>query len=258
MNYKVDYHIHSYFSDGTMKPTDLVKMYKGRDYDMIALTDHDGVDGVYEAVIAGEALEMKVIAGIEIGCSYDFAGQKTELHILGYHIDTENAALKACIRKLQESRKVRNEKLLAHLQNQGYELQYEDLIERPGQNYIGKPNFARALKRKGCAPDHLWELLDEVERERISVYEAVDVIKEAGGMAVLAHPLKTKKIGEPGSEEFWKNLEAIVADLKKHGLKGMECYHPSADHDQALRLVVMAGKYHLHITEGSDFHGDEK
>ena len=90
------------------------------------------------------------------------------------------------------------------------------------------------------------------------MYEAVDVIKEAGGMAVLAHPLKTKKIGEPGSEEFWKNLEAIVADLKKHGLKGMECYHPSADHDQALRLVVMAGKYHLHITEGSDFHGDDK
>ncbi len=257
MNYKVDYHVHSYFSDGTMKPTDLVKMYKGRDYDVVALTDHDGVDGVYEAVIAGEALEMKVIPGIEIGGSYDFGGQEIELHILGYHIDTENAALKACIEKLRASRRDRNERLLVHLQGLGYDLVYEDLIERPGQDYIGKPNFARALKRKGGAPDNVWELLDSVERERVSAYEAISVIQEAGGMAVLAHPLKTKEIGSLEEENFWNNLDAIVADLKKHSLKGMECYHPSADHDQALKLVVMAGKYHLHITEGSDFHGDE-
>lgn len=258
MNYKVDYHMHSWFSDGTMKPTELVKMYKGRDYDVIALTDHDGVDGVYEAVIAGEALELKVIPGIEIGSSYDFEGQEIELHILGYHIDTENAALKACIEKLRISRRDRNERLLAHLQGLGYDLVYEDLIERPGQDYIGKPNFARALKRKGCAPENMWDLFDEVPRERISAYEAIDIIKEAGGMAVLAHPLKTKKIGDSSSEVFWKNLDLIVADLKKHGLKGMECYHPSASHEQALKLVVMAGQYHLHITEGSDFHGDEE
>ncbi|NCF00208.1 PHP domain-containing protein [Emergencia sp. 1XD21-10] len=258
MNYKVDYHMHSWFSDGTMKPTELVKMYKGRDYDVIALTDHDGVDGVYEAVIAGEALELKVIPGIEIGSSYDFEGQEIELHILGYHIDTENAALKACIEKLRISRRDRNERLLAHLQGLGYNLVYEDLIERPGQDYIGKPNFARALKRKGCAPENMWDLFDEVPRERISAYEAIDIIKEAGGMAVLAHPLKTKKIGDSSSEVFWKNLDLIVADLKKHGLKGMECYHPSASHEQALKLVVMAGQYHLHITEGSDFHGDEE
>ena len=258
MNYKVDYHMHSCFSDATMKPTELVKMYKGRDYDVIALTDHDGVDGVYEAVIAGEALELKVIPGIEIGSSYDFEGQEIELHILGYHIDTENAALKACIEKLRISRRDRNERLLAHLQGLGYNLVYEDLIERPGQDYIGKPNFARALKRKGCAPENMWDLFDEVPRERISAYEAIDIIKEAGGMAVLAHPLKTKKIGDSSSEVFWKNLDLIVADLKKHGLKGMECYHPSASHEQALKLVVMAGQYHLHITEGSDFHGDEE
>ena len=258
MNYKVDYHMHSWFSDGTMKPTELVKMYKGRDYDVIALTDHDGVDGVYEAVIAGEALELKVIPGIEIGSSYDFEGQEIELHILGYHIDTENAALKACIEKLRISRRDRNERLLAHLQGLGYNLVYEDLIERPGQDYIGKPNFARALKRKGCAPENMWDLFDEVPREQISAYEAIDIIKEAGGMAVLAHPLKTKKICDSSSEVFWKNLDLIVADLKKHGLKGMECYHPSASHEQALKLVVMAGQYHLHITEGSDFHGDEE
>ena len=102
------------------------------------------------------------------------------------------------------------------------------------------------------------ELIEKDLTRRGVAYEAIDIIKEAGGMAVLAHPLKTKKIGDSSSEVFWKNLDLIVADLKKHGLKGMECYHPSASHEQALKLVVMAGQYHLHITEGSDFHGDEE
>ena len=75
MSYKVDYHMHSYYSDGTMKPTDLVRMYKEKDYDMISLTDHDGVDGIAEAMIAGEALQIKVIPGIEFSTGYDFDGR---------------------------------------------------------------------------------------------------------------------------------------------------------------------------------------
>ncbi len=258
MSYKADFHIHSYYSDGTMKPTELVRRYKDLDYDMIALTDHDGVDGINEAVIAGEALRIKVIPGIELGTGYDFGQERVELHILGYHIDVENPKLQEYLKRIQKARRTRNERLLAHLQQLGYDLTWEDLIERPGQTYIGKPNFARALKRKGMAPDNMWEIFDQIEKEKISSYEAIDVIKESGGMAVLAHPMKTKKIGTPGSDEFWNNLDMLVGDLKKHGLKGVECYHPSADHDQALKLVIMTGKYHLHITEGSDFHGEEE
>lgn len=258
MNYKVDYHTHSYYSDGILKPTELVKRYKEQGYDLLALTDHDGVGGIQEAMIAGEALEMQVIPGIELGTGYDLADQRVELHILGYRIDPECPVLLEYLEKIQKARQIRNEKLLSHLQSLGYDLVWEDLLQRPGQTYVGKPNFARAMKRKGIAPDNMWELFDQVEKEKISAYEAIEVIKEAGGTAVLAHPMKTKKIGETDSREFWDNLDSIVKDLKKHGLSGIECYHPSADHEQSLKLVVMAGKYHLHITEGSDFHGDEK
>lgn len=130
MSYKVDYHMHSYYSDGTMKPTDLVRMYKEKDYDMISLTDHDGVDGIAEAMIAGEALQIKVIPGIEFSTGYDFDGRELELHMLGYYIDIENEALKARLTEIRKDREVRNEKLLAHLNNLGYELTYEDLLQR--------------------------------------------------------------------------------------------------------------------------------
>lgn len=258
MNYKVDYHTHSYHSDGTMKPTDLVKMYKNKEYDMIALTDHDGVDGVAEAVIAGDALEMKVIPGIELAASYDFQGEEVELHILGYHIDIDNQPLREKLKELRENRNARNEKLLALLNEMGYELVWEDLLQRPGQTYVGKPNFARALKEKGYEVPNMWDVFDSVEKKKISSAEAIELIKGAGGIAVLAHPLKTKKIGEIRSEEFWSNLDTITRELKKEGLKGMECFHPSADQDDSWKLAAIAGKYHLHITEGSDFHGDEE
>lgn len=256
MSYKVDYHLHSYYSDGTMKPTDLVRMYKEMDYDMISLTDHDGVDGVNEAVIAGDALKIKVIPGIELSTDYDFDGQQLELHLLGYYIDIENEALLGRLAEIRRNRQVRNEKLLAHLNSLGWQLSYEDLLQRPGQTYVGKPNFARALARKGYEIENLWEVLDAVKKENLSALEAMELIKGAGGMAVLAHPMKTKKLAEPGSAAFWAALEQILRDLKKHGLKGLECYHPSASESDSLRLVDLAAKYHLHITEGSDFHGD--
>ncbi len=258
MSYKADFHVHSYYSDGIMKPTELVRMYKDKEYDVIALTDHDGVDGVPEALIAGEALKIQVIPGVEIGCGYDFGQERLELHILGYYIDIENGELKEYLKKLKENREDRNRRLLKYLQELGYDLTAADLVERPGQTYIGKPTFARAMKKKGIAPDNMWEIFDQTEKEKRSVFETIDIIRKAGGIAVLAHPMKIKKLKNEGEACFWQNLEKIVVDLKKHGLKGMECYHPSASHDEALKLVVLAGKYHLHITEGSDFHGDEE
>ena len=141
-------------------------MYKEKGYDLIALTDHDGVAGVSEAMIAGEALEMQIVPGIEFGCGYDFGEDRVELHILGYHIDIENEKSLTYIKKARDAREVRNEKLLAHLNDLGFELSREDLITRPKQDYIGKPDFARALRRKGIAHDHMWEIFDQVEKRK--------------------------------------------------------------------------------------------
>ena len=159
--------------------------------------------------------------------------------------------------KIRADRDERNKKLLAHLNGLGYELAYDDLLQRPGQTYVGKPNFARAIAKKGYQIENLWDVLDAVKKDKISIFESMGLMEEAGGISVLAHPMKTKNLAELRSEKFWDALEQIVCDLKTHGLKGLECYHPSATEDDSWKLVEMAGKYHLHITEGSDFHGEK-
>ena len=258
MAYKVDFHTHTYYSDGTMKPTDLVRMYKDREYDIISITDHDGVDGIKEAQIAGEALKIQVVPGIELATAYDYKGEETEFHLLGYYIDPDNELLTETIADLREKRNERNKKLISFLNEKGYELTEEELTEGKPGKYIGKPDFVRAMKKKGYDTENVWELLNSVKKEMISIEDAIKVVKEAGGLPVLAHPFKTRGLGEKDSKEFWDALNEILRDLKKKGLKGIECYHPSVNQEQGNNLAYIAGKLHMHVTEGSDFHGTEE
>lgn len=263
MEYKVDYHIHSWYSDGVMKPTELVRKYHDEGYDIIAITDHDGIDGIQEALIAGEALKIKVVTGVELAVEH----QGHELHILGYQFDPENEALIEKMEELRRYRQVRNEKLLKVLRDMGCELTEEDLRQRPKQTYVGKPNFARALAAKGYvktakdafAPGQFLESPQAraVVRQKISAQEAIALLKEAGGMAVLAHPAKIKGLGERNSEAFWTNFDALLRSLKLLGLKGLECCYPIHTEEETLKFINLAAKYHLHITEGSDFHGTD-
>lgn len=264
MEYKVDYHVHTWCSDGEMKPAELIREFHDNEYDIVAITDHDGVDGVEEAKIAGEALKMMVVAGIELATEYE----GKELHILGYNIDIENDELLDKIDEIKEFRDERNEKLLAVLNEMGYELAEEDLKTRRKQNFIGKPHFAKALVKKGYIQEYKeafepGKFLESpqakaVEKKMISTKEAIDVLKAAGGMGVLAHPMKIKKLGERGSDEFWTNLDQLLRELKKMGLKGIECIYPDHSDKEMSKLSMLAGKYHLHMTEGSDFHGDKE
>lgn len=264
MALKMDLHIHSTYSDGTLTPVELVKKYHEEEYTEIALTDHDGVGGVKEAQIAGEALGLKVDSGIELGT---YLPDGTELHILGYYIDVENSELLAELEVIRNARKERNKKLLEVLQSMGCQLTEEDLQQRPGQDYIGKPNFALALAKKGYvgSPKEAFtpgSFLESPEAKKIQKYQlspnrAIELIQGAGGIAALAHPMKVKGIGEKGSETFFQNLDDILRELKKSKLKALECFHPSASREQSLRLITMADKYKLHITQGSDYHGPE-
>ena len=263
MAVKMDLHMHSTYSDGTLKPVELVKKCHDDEYSLIALTDHDGIGGVREAMIAGEALGIEVIPGIELAADLD----GREIHVLGYYFDLDNADLNHVIEELKLRRRDRNERLLKCLNEMGYELGFEDLKQRPNQAYIGKPNFALALVRKGYIskaseaflPGKLLESPEAraVKRDMISADEAIELILNAGGIPSLAHPMKLRDIGEKGSPEFFNNLESIIVDLKAKGLKAVECFHPSATHEQGVDLAILAGKYHLHVTQGSDFHGTE-
>ncbi|QIB68420.1 PHP domain-containing protein [Aminipila butyrica] len=268
MNNKVDYHLHTYYSDGSLSPVDVVKRAKDLEYAEIAITDHDGVDGVREAQIAGEALEVRVIAGIELAAAYSWKEeQQLDLHILGYRIDIKNKELKRELEQIRQNRQNRNDKLLAVLKNLGYELSEDDLDFEENQDYVGKPLIARAMVRRGYIshasqafePGRFLEAPEAkaVKKEKISLERALELIKGAGGISVLAHPMKIKGLGQPATEEFYENLDQLLRALKKQGLKGLECFHPSCEKEDSLRLVDLAEKYHLHITQGSDYHGPE-
>lgn len=259
-DYKADFHIHTTASDGQASPTQIVKRAKELDYDIIAITDHDNTNGIAEGMIAAEAVGIKLIPGIEIAVVTE---EGTGLHMLGYHIDIENEALKDFLDAMVQRRTERNEQLFRVLQEMGYDISREDITA--GKNdYIGKPLIARALVSKGYIAEEKQafgrDILGSakcraVKKVKPLAKDAIQIIKEAGGTPVLAHPIQTRGIGRPGSEQFYENIDKIIGRLKRQGLKGLECFHPDQDFEQSMRFVEMAEKYHLHITRGSDFHG---
>lgn len=262
MEPKVDFHIHTWFSDGSISPAELVKQAKENGYDKIAITDHDGIDGIKEAQEAGRQLGLEIIPGIELATETETG---IGLHILGYYIDTENKQLLKTLDDLRKKRDARNEKLLKELERMGYPLTQEELMLRSGQTFIGKPIIARAMAAKGYIekPKEAFaegKLLESpaakaIKKEKLKTSDAIGLIKGAGGIAVLAHPIQIRKFGTPGSESFYQKVDDLISHLKKDGLDGLECFHCDHSVEQAARFVEIAQRHHLRITRGSDFHG---
>ena len=261
-DYKVDFHIHTTASDGESTPAQVVKRASELGYDIIAITDHDNTDGIAEARIAAEVADIRLIPGIEIAVVTE---EDVGLHMLGYNIDIDNEGLKTFLAEMVERRKERNEQLIRALQELGYDISADD-IEVGKNEFISKPRIAEALLRKGCISDERQaygkDILGnskcrQVRKVKPLAKDAIKVITDAGGTPVLAHPIQARGIGRPGSEDFYANIEKIIRRLKTQGLKGLECFHPDQNFEQSMRFVEMAEKYHLHITQGSDFHGKD-
>lgn len=264
--YKCNYHMHSYYSDGVLSPAELAKKFCDEEYDVISLTDHDGIEGVKEFLESCEGLGIRGVAGIEFDTKLEHEGVEYELHILGYGFDPDNEELNSVCSHLKEVRHERNERLFAALNQMGFGLDLEEMEERSKGGYVGKPDIARELVRKGLLSEPREAFTEKVferpeirsiRKEKLSSREAIRLISEAGGTAFLAHPAKIREIrGERGSEEFFEELEGIIVALKKLGLKGMECIYPINTEEEKFRFIQLAGKYHLHISSGTDFHGD--
>ncbi len=257
----IDLHVHSTCSDGTLTPEELVLRGIKNDLVAFALTDHDTVDGVARAIRKAEELDqhIQVIPGVELSCQYPVSpDQSVEIHILGYNIDHTNPALVSTLKKVAEERDNRNKKMCENLHNAGYPITYKELTEKFGDMILTRAHFAKLLLENGGVPsmDTAFKTclaIDSpyfVNREYLTPEGAIQLIQNAGGIPVLAHPLLYKL--------SVSQIRTMLETLKTYGIRGIEALY-SRNHgtDEAF-VRKLANEYGLFITGGSDFHGDNK
>jgi hypothetical protein len=250
----IDLHIHTTASDGTDTPAQVVEKAKAIGLRAIAITDHDSIDGVAQAQQAGQALGVEVIPGIEI--SADYLGSKA--HILGFFIDPTSEALRPALDWAVNERAGRNRKIVASLAADGFDISIEALETAYPDSLLGRPHMAEYLMKKGyvaSVKEAFNRYLGEGcpyyrDKERMPMEQAVAVIQEAGGVAVLAHPLQYGYDG-PALEAFLQRAKAV-------GCQGLEAYYSEHSPQEQVFLLQRAAQEGLAVSGGSDYHGSRK
>ncbi len=250
----IDLHVHSDVSDGTYTPTELVEYALQKGLTAMALTDHDTVDGVEEALRAAEGTGLELIPGVELSAEY----RGRDIHILGLYLDYRSEKFRAYLQEFKDTRDMRNVKMAERLTAHKMPVTVEELKAEYGDAVLTRAHFAKFLKKKGFVNSYdeafMRFLGDDkpcyVPRERITPEGAVKLIHEAKGIAVLAHPL----LYHLGMDE----LEVLVKQLKSYGLDGIEAIYSMNKGRDERRMKELAEKYGLLITGGSDFHGATK
>lgn len=247
-----DLHTHSTASDGQYSPSELVCLAKERGLAVLALTDHDTVSGVEEAVHAGCETGVKVLRGVELS-----AAEYRNLHLLGYNIDPDAPVLADLCRKLRQGRDERKFQIVDFLKEKGVPVTLEEVENIAGGEVIARPHFACAMVRRGYVSTTREAFdcyLDTEEYQRIERFKAdaatcISAIKSAGGKVSLAHPYQIDLADH--------ELDIFVKTLVGFGLDAIECYYPRHTPKQIVWYLQLAKKYGLYITGGSDFHGEK-
>ncbi|HSB45054.1 MAG TPA: PHP domain-containing protein [Nitrospira sp.] len=248
---RIDLHLHTTHSDGSLRPSDVLALARQANVSALAITDHDITTGIPEAMATGETLGIEVIPGVEIS-SFD---GKSELHILGYCVRWQDAAFNQRLATLRESRHRRNPLIIERLREAGLDVNYEEVRALAGTESVGRPHIAQLLMQKkyvSSAKEAFDRYLAEgrpayVARELPTPAEAISWIREAKGVAVLAHPTWVKESGE--------GLRTCVTTLKEAGLGGIEVHYSTHSKSQTAGYLDLAHRLDLLITGGSDFHG---
>ncbi len=250
----IDLHLHTTASDGELTPTRLVEVAVERGMEVISITDHDTVGGLAEGGRRAQELGIEFINGIELSSEW----REREVHILGYFIDPENPKLQRELAKIKEARDSRNVKILKKLRNYKIDISLEELREEAGGEIVGRAHIANLMMKKGYVYSK-GEIFKRylgiggvayVPKGDLTPERAVEIIRENGGIASLAHP---KYISE---DEV--RLTELINDLKKSGLEAMEVYYSSFSLREVLKYKKLAKKMELLTTGGSDYHGGSK
>ncbi len=258
-NGKIDLHIHSVASDGTLTPRQLIEKAVELKIKAISITDHDTIEGCISALTSEIPSSLNFITGIEISVNPPIKfGIRGSIHVLGYNINIYNRELNDKLSSLQRARDARNFEIIKKLNELGKNISIEDAAKEAASKIISRNHIAKALVKKGYASS-INEAFDlyisnkgsaYAQKERLSCEEAITLIKNAGGIAVLAHPYLLELNDD--------KLEELVKDLKSVGLEGIEVYYPEHTKEQALFYEILAERFSLLKTGGSDFHGDNK
>lgn len=243
-----DLHTHSTISDGLLTPTELVHEAAAAGIKYFAITDHDSTDGQAEALAAAEQYpDLTVIPGIEVSTDVP----EGEVHILGYLIDIENAELQATLASFRDDRMGRAMRMVENLANLGVPVSWERVLEIAGDGAIGRPHIAQALMEAGHVSS-IRQAFDRyisndgpayAGRRKMTPEEAFSLIRQYGGLPVLAHPKETPQV------------ESLLPGWVEAGLAGMEVYYGLYPDDLRAHLKALADQYGLLALGGSDYHG---
>ena len=247
----VDFHMHSIYSDGVKSPEELLRHALDCNLSMMALTDHDEIDGIKALRTAQEQLDPEKTIKIINGCEFSADYKDKSIHILGYRFDETNKELRDFIEYFKSKREERIDEIIRRCNNVGYFISKDELLKKfPKTQAYGRPHIGQLLIDGGYAKD-INDVFKDILRKdspcyvpkvKIEVPYIIDIIHKAGGLAVMAHPKLVS------SDEY-------VVEMLAYDFDGMEVYHTKHNDDDVKRYKTLAIKHNLFITGGSDYHG---
>jgi hypothetical protein len=257
----IDLHIHSNASDGSLTPREILDQASRLGLGAVAITDHDTVSGAEEAFRAGVPAGLALLSGVEISASPpEGCPARGSFHILGYGIDLKNRPLNRTLDTLQRARSDRNPQIVARLRMLGIPISWEAVQERFGtEGQLGRPHIAQMMVQEGWVGSFN-EAFERflgagkpayVDKYRIACSQAVTLIREAGGVPVLAHPGLLRI-------DHRVAFAPLLRDLKAMGIRGIEAHYPEHSPEFTRQCITLAQRHDLLLTGGTDFHGSLK
>jgi len=251
---KIDFHTHTTASDGIYSPRQLIDLAVRNDIVAMAITDHDNVDGLPEAMEYAASLGFRLYPGVEFSIEYDTGS----FHLIGLNLDYRHEGLRSTVKRLAEFRSTRVYRIIEDLKQHGIDVPLNEVMEAAGGGAIGRPHVARVMVKHGLGPnikDIFKNYLVQgkpgyVKKVRIEFNDAVSLIKQSGGIPIIAHPVSLEC---RDMDEF----EGLLKEFINAGIEGIEAYAAMHTPEMAEQYRAMAVKYNLLITGGSDFHGDK-
>jgi len=253
-----DLHTHTYYSDGSLSPQELISLAQKHQVGYLGITDHDTIDAVNEASQAASGLNLTIVPGVELSIDYPLEGT-AHLHLLGLFIDTKNPLLLGKMEWLRQGRLSRAEQMVQKIASMGHPISWAELEDKGLRGSIGRPHIAQLMVEKGIITN-IFQAFNRwlnrggpayVPKTKMKIDQAIEVIHQAGGLAILAHPFTLGFVQ-------YDRLGREILKLKEMGLDGLEVYYPS--HSRYFRkfLLDFARRERMCVSGGSDFHGKSR